>query len=186
MGTTVLCLFIMEFGFFGPTQAPTNRILTSFTGLVMVAWVMFQTNSESVTAIEMAFMIALYCVKGVAFLMMSPVALMFSNILIATVILLYGLIFAMPVSGLPVFYLLMLYCQSNAPASPATIGNNMSDLLDVCLPITVCNGRGPPRFMGGYCRTGFNPSHSSFPYYSASGYCKLWRYCIEVPEKLET
>ena len=29
----------------------------------------------------------------------------------------------------PVFYLLVLYCQSNAPTGPATIGNKMSDLM---------------------------------------------------------
>ena len=120
IGTTILCLFIMEFGFFGPTQAPTNHILTSFTGLIMVMLVMFQTNAESVTAIEMAFMIALYCVNGTAFLMMSPVALMFSNILMAGLILLYGLIFALPVSGLPVFAHALLSVQECPPDSTGT------------------------------------------------------------------
>ena len=75
-------------------------------------------------------MVILYTVNA-AFLMMTPAALVFTNIFMGVMILAYGLFFELPVVGLPVFYLLTLYCQSNAPASPMAIGNSLSDVMYV-------------------------------------------------------
>jgi hypothetical protein len=80
----------------------------------------------------MALMLVLYVINGAAFLMMTPAALVFSNILMGVLILIYGLLLEFPVAGLPIFYLLTLFCQSNAPASPVAIGNNVSDVMYIC------------------------------------------------------
>ena len=53
----------------------------------------------------------LYFINGAAYLMMTPAALIISNLLMASLILLYGLVFELVVTGLPVYYLLTPYCQ---------------------------------------------------------------------------
>ena len=124
---TMFVVIMLELSFFGPTQAPFSRLFSQLVGWIVLALACYQTHLEPIPAIEMSLMVILYTVNGAAFLMMTPAALVFANIFMGVMILAYGLFFELPVVGLPVFYLLTLYCQSNAPASPMAIGNSLTN-----------------------------------------------------------
>ncbi len=103
---------ILYIGVFGPTTTAFMMSAFTITGLVLSFAATYVTANEPVPVSEYSLMVMIFLVQGVASITYSSVVRTFANLLMGISILIYGLLIQMPVVGLPVFYLLVLFSAS--------------------------------------------------------------------------